>query len=205
MKDNISPEEKLLRLIRGQKKQSVTTDKQVGITPAVSEVKSTIKPSIYLLIKKYSSLIGIHKIIWIFFVTSCIYLAVSLIYPLVWLKRIKLPQIAAGRTIESKIEPKVEVKPYEFYQEGIANKQIFGARFSQDVEKPTAVGLDFMKDINLVGIIAGENPQAIIEDKKAQKTYYLSKGQFMGEFQLEGIGEGKIILNYNGQRYELYL
>ena len=64
---------------------------------------------------------------------------------------------------------------------------------------------DLVKQLNLVGIIAGENPQAVIEDKNTQKTYYLNKGQFLGEIQLEDILEGKIIINHKGQRFELYL
>lgn len=206
MKDDTSPEEKLLRLIRGKKRPDISTDKKsTGTIPAV-ETKLTAKPSIHHLIQKYSYFFDVQKIIWVVFVTSCFYLVTSLIYPLVGLKKIKLPKIFPEKTTESKIEPRLEVKPYEFYQEGIANKQIFGPVFSQGTGKPqTALDLDLMKDINLVGIIAGETPQAVIEDKKTQKTYYVTKGQFIGQMQVEDIQEGKIIIVYQGQRFELHL
>jgi type II secretory pathway component PulC len=65
------------------------------------------------------------------------------------------------------------------------------------------VGTELMKEINLLGVISGANPQAVIEDKKSGKTYYVTEGQMIGDFQVEEIGYGKIILNYNGQKFEL--
>ncbi len=89
----------------------------------------------------------------------------------------------------------------------MANRQIFVSPAEQKTEKLmiSGVNIDLIKDMSLVGIIAGENPQAIIEDKKTQKTFYLSRGQFMGEFQVKEIKEGKVILDYKGQSYELYM
>lgn len=215
MKDNISPEEKLLRLIRGQKKpQDALIDKKT--TSEVSDLKplsgielkqsQRAKFSIYPLIKKYLSFLYIRKIIWFGFLVSCLYLIICLIYPWVGLRKIRLPQIEPGKIIESKKELKDQIKPYEFYLEGMRNRQIFSSKSSQETERSlSSVNADLVKDINLVGIISGENPQAIIEDKKTQKTYYVTKGQFVGEMQVEDIQEGKIILNYKGQRFELYL
>ena len=206
MRDDILPEEKLLRLIRGKKKQDTAIDEAPCIVSVVNHVEPAVKVSISSLMQKYLHFFDIRKIIWAVFAASCIYLVISFIYPVIGLKIIKLPQIAQEKVGEPKAEPKLEVKPYEFYREGIANKQIFGGVFSQGIGKPvTAVDIDLMKDINLIGIITGENPQAVIEDKKTQKTYYISKGQFIGETQVEDIQEGKIIISYRGQRIELYL
>lgn len=191
MNDNISPEEKLLRLIRGKKEKDLKTYPQ--------------KPT-YPSIQKGLPFLPLKKLIWLAFGASCIYLIASFIYPWVALKEIKLPQVAPQKVIAAKIEPRQQIKPYEYYLEGIKDRQIFSSSTTSDTEKPlSSVSLDLIKDISLVGIISGENPVGIIEDKKTQKTYYLSKGQFMGEFQVEDIKEGKIILNYKGQRFELYL
>lgn len=195
MRDNISPEEKLLRLIRGQKKQERTLDKKPGL-----------RHSAYPLIQKYFSFIYIKKILWMVFGVACIYLVVSLVYPWVYLRKIKLSQITSEKIADSKIEPELQPKPYEFYLEGIRNRQIFSSPTAQRTDESSGgVNVDSIRDISLVGIISGENPQAIIEDKKTQKTYYLTKGQFIREFQVEDIQEGRIILNCNGQRFEIYL
>lgn len=202
MRDNISPEEKLLRLIRGQKKQELPPQK---VLLENQEAKPAVKYSIYSSIQNYLSL-NINKIIWVVFSLSCIYLIISFTYPWFGFKKIELPQIPPERIGEEKIPPKMEIKPLESYLGGIGDRQIFGATTSSKTEKPvSSVDADLIKDMTLVGIISGENPQAIIEDKKTQKTYYLNQGQFIGEFKVEEIQEGKIILNYQGQQYELYL
>jgi type II secretory pathway component PulC len=151
------------------------------------------------------------------FIASCIYLIISFIYPLVGFKEVKAPLMKPENISgsEEKQEAEQKVKPYEFYLEGIRNRQIFSSVSTSapiyEKEKPIssssleAESADLIKNINLVGIISGENSQAVIEDKKIQKTYYLTKGQFIGEFQIEDIREGKVILNYHGKRFELYL
>lgn len=62
-----------------------------------------------------------------------------------------------------------------------------------------------IQDLSLMGIISGDNPQAAIQDKKTQKVYYVSKGESVADFLIEDIQDGKIILGYKGQRYELRL
>ncbi len=192
MRDNISPEENLLRLIRKGKKESITPQ-------AASPIPQP---------QKYLSFFSIRRIILIAFAVSCIYLAFSLFYPLVGLKKVKLPKISEAGIPEPKTLPQEEAKPYEFYQKAMEERRLFSSAPQAQVGAAQPVGAanaDLIKDINLVGIISGENPQAIIEDKKSQKTYYVTKGQFIGELQVEDIQEGKIIVNYRGQRLELYL
>ena len=59
---------------------------------------------------------------------------------------------------------------------------------------------DISERIGLVGIITGDKPQAIIEDKKAQKTYYMSKGQSFDGYVVEEIYDDKVIINYEGRK-----
>lgn len=187
MRDNISPEERLLKLIRGEKKENA--------------------PALKPLVRKYPSFFyEPRRMVMVILGVSLIYLTASFLYPLLGLRKIKLPEVMPGEIIKSKIEATEEIKPYEFYLEAAKGRQIFSSASGQELGQPASgVGLDSIKDISLVGIISGENPQAIIEDKKTQKTYYVTKGQFIGEFQVEDIQEGKIIINYNGQRYELFM
>lgn len=199
MKNNISPEEKLLRLIRGRKQEA----------KAANESSLAAKYSLYTLFQKYSSSKNLRNIIWVLFVLSFIYLITSFAYPWFWSKKINMPIDTQKESVSQKIEEKKETKTYESYLKTIANRQIFSSSVSTDASLKPMPGVildsDIFKNINLVGIIAGDNPQAIIEDKKAEKTYYLTKGQSIGEFQIEDIQEGKIILNNKGQRYELHL
>jgi type II secretory pathway component PulC len=175
-KNNISPEEKLLHLIKGKK----------------SEKEHKVKNP--------------RRIILVIFFLACSYLLAAFIYPWLGSEKINLQEKPkAGPAPE--IAPEIKVKPYEYYLQGIEERKIFNNTSPPRIEEQpaSAAGIGLIKDVALIGIISGDNPQAIIEDKKAQKTYYLNKGQFIGEFQIEEIKEGKIILNHRGTKYELYL
>jgi type II secretory pathway component PulC len=204
MRDNISPEEKLLRLIRGQKKQSTAIDKTSQ--DAAQGLKAGKSRVLNFSFQKYLVFLNINKIIFTIFVISCIYLIFSFAYPIFMPKNIILPEITQEKITEEETGIAQRIKPYEFYAQSLKNRQIFSSASGQDSEKPKgALNADLTKDFSLIGIISGENPQAVIEDKKTEKSYYVTKGQFIGEFKVEEIQEGKIILNYNGQKFELYL
>jgi type II secretory pathway component PulC len=200
MRDNISPEEKLLRLIRGERKPPA------GASAAQSAARAAKAAAFEFKLPDLKFHLEARKAILIILVLSCIYLVFAFIYPFVFLRTVKLPVAAKGSLVSLEVIPKTEQKPLEEYLQGLGDKQVFGSGGSVGVIGPASgLSAELIKDINLVGIIAGENPQAIIEDKKGQKTYYLNKGQSIGEFQVEDIQEGKIILNFNGQRFELHL
>jgi type II secretory pathway component PulC len=207
MKDNISPEEKLLRLIKGQKKQpkeplAATTSSNVEAKPLNLPVSTFFR--------KFFFYLSAQKVISFFFAAAFLYLIASFIYPLWEKKKIELelktpPVYKPGK--ETFRQPREQAKPFDFYLAGIKKRAIFNSLSSSESAGVASkvADADLIKDINLIGIISGETPQVIIEDKKAQKTYYLNKGQFIGNLQVDEIQEGKIILNYNGQKYELHL
>lgn len=204
MKDNISPEEKLLRLIRGQKKQGSFTEKISTIS--VQDAKTVKNRLLNFSFQKNLFFLNINKIIFAAFIISCLYLIYTFARPLFLSNNINLPKVTEEKIPEEKIQAVQQIKPYEYYLEGLKNRQIFSSASGQESEKSVGtINADLIKDMSLIGIIAGENPQAIIQDKKAQKTYYVAKGQFIGEFKVEDIQDGKIILNYKGQKFELYL
>ncbi|PIW67187.1 MAG: hypothetical protein COW10_07025 [Candidatus Omnitrophica bacterium CG12_big_fil_rev_8_21_14_0_65_42_8] len=57
--------------------------------------------------------------------------------------------------------------------------------------------------LNLLGIITGDNNQAIIEDKNLKKTFFLFKGDKLGELNVYDIKESVVILEYKGEKIEL--
>lgn len=204
MKENITPEEKLLRLIRGEKKLKPRVSTSVDSSSPPIELRPQNKPAIFTFTHKYFPPAYSKIIIYLIIAVSFAYLLASLIYPFVGLKKIKLPAVSAEKSKETLVTQKEKLKPYEFYLEGIKKHKIFANPSFEKSSIPSIAGeAESIKDINLVGIISGDNPQAIIEDKKNQKTYYVARGQFVGTFQIEEIQEGKIILNYKGQRFEI--
>ena len=97
------------------------------------------------------------------------------------------------------------VKDYSSYSGAMPGKTVFG-QSQGGPANPEDVGPgDMSEQLGLVGIIAGDNPQAIIEDKKAQKTYYLNKGQSFNGYVVEDILEDKVVLDYEGKKISLFL
>ncbi|MDP2911681.1 MAG: hypothetical protein Q8N76_05065 [Candidatus Omnitrophota bacterium] len=62
---------------------------------------------------------------------------------------------------------------------------------------------EILGNLNLLGIITGENNQAIIEDKNLKKTFFLYKGDFLGELKVDDIKSNMVILEYKGEKIEL--
>ena len=67
--------------------------------------------------------------------------------------------------------------------------------------------LPYLSDLKLVGIIWSDNPQAMIEQSKEDKTSLVGKGEVIGRFRIKEIQKNKIILGpENGgsdQQWEL--
>jgi hypothetical protein len=62
---------------------------------------------------------------------------------------------------------------------------------------------EILGNLNLLGIITGDNNQAIIEDKTLKKTYFLYKGDSFGDLKVYDIKESVVILDYKGEKIEL--
>jgi type II secretory pathway component PulC len=192
MKSNVSPEERLLRLIRGHKNGESKANLSALNTP----------------FKNHSAVFYIRKFLLSVLVIACIYLIAAFIYPQLSSREIKLSGIISEPAAEPKVEPKPEIKPFESYLEGVKDRQIFNSVSSPEPEVQqdnVIASADLIRQLNLIGIIAGDSPQAVIEDKTTQKTYYLNRGQSFGEFQVEQITDGKVILNSKGKKFELYM
>jgi len=206
MKDNPLPEERLLKLIRQEKKSNGNSAAQEAprVKNAHDRPKPEIKNEAYSWVSRFLTMRQLQRGMVVAAVASFIYLIVSFVYPWVGLKEIRLPAIPQEERQASAAQIISEPKPYEFYQKELKRKQIFKTQYTQE-EKSAVIPTDIelTKEINLVGIISGDNPQAIIEDRRTQKTYYVAKGQFIGDYRVEDIREGKIILEFQGKRYEL--
>ena len=107
------------------------------------------------------------------------------------------------------IPEELKAKPFSYYAGLIAKKDLFKMTLEVKKETPKALmqagPLELLNNYSLSGVVSGESPQAIIEDKKSRKAYFLNKGQYLGEFRIEDIMEGKVILDFNGQKFELSL
>ena len=101
------------------------------------------------------------------------------------------------------------LKEASYYQQKVASRNIFkGEKAAQEVkqtkETPTPEENPIIKSISLVGISWSNSPDAFIEDKKNQKTYFTKRGQTLGNgVKVEAIFKDKVILSYQGKEFEL--
>jgi type II secretory pathway component PulC len=210
IKDNLSPEEKLLRLIRGQKGPAANEAAAAGPAPEGrgSKRRSGL-PIIKLRLPALLSVDYARRLLLAGLILSLLYLAAAWFYPLFALKKIALPRLSREELTGRRHETLGRKEPLDYYLNGLGSRQIFslpaGGSLPDAGIPPAAVNADLTKDLSVVGIISGSNPQAIIEDKKNQRTYYVSKGQFINELKVLDIQQGKVILDYRGQRFELHM
>ncbi len=59
------------------------------------------------------------------------------------------------------------------------------------------------KDLKLVGIAWSDNPDAMIEDTKVEKTYFVKQGDIINGVRIERIFRDKVVLTYKGEKIEL--
>lgn len=72
------------------------------------------------------------------------------------------------------------------------------------IKKERAVILSEIRaNLNLLGIITGDNSQAIIEDRALKKTFFLYKGDRMGVLKVSEIRDNMVILDLDGEKIEL--
>ena len=137
-----------------------------------------------------------------------IILAVYLAYDLAFTK-ISLSMgsnVVADEGVARK-EIAADVKDYEYYSNMIAGKQIFAVadNAQEGAVAETAVLDDAAKNLILVGILAGQKMQAVIENKKTEKTSTLNQGDRLEGFTVVEILSNKVILNQNGKKVTLSL
>jgi len=97
---------------------------------------------------------------------------------------------------------------FDEYQKLINAKAIFAPPVT-DTRKasvPEGPSLnDLTKDLRLVGIMPGDIPQAIIEDKKNNQTLFLKEGETINDIKIKNISTGKVVLARNDETVTLSL
>ena len=228
MKKEISPEERLLSLIKTKNRtaipvqipQTAQTPQMPKETPAETVISKAderldgmlkselfknklFEPAILKSVNKY--LVVILGILLLYFTIDLIFVRpYKNVQTLI--AKANAPQTQNEKKFQAAPKDITVVKDYSSYSNAVPGKTVFG-QSQGGPAAPEDVGAsgDISDTIGLVGIIAGDNPQAIIEDKKAQKTYYLNKGQSFNGYVVEDISENKVSLDCEGKKISLFL
>jgi type II secretory pathway component PulC len=195
---SVSPEEKLLRLIRREKgPQASTAQPKI---PASANRKQTLHFNPVRFSLDSTQLLQLFKVI---VVLACIALAVVMLLPAQ-----RMPTRDEISPVSAQLSAPT-IQPYSYYTSTIGAREIFSTEQAAKVEAAPAIDINKVKErLSLMGIVSSDgSPQAIIEDKSAQKTYYLRlKESFDGITVIElNESAGKVTLEYQGIEFTIYL
>jgi hypothetical protein len=68
---------------------------------------------------------------------------------------------------------------------------------------PSEKALEATKNLKLVGISWSDNPDAMIEDSKTMRTFFVKRGDVVGDIKVEAIFKDKVVLNFAGEDVDL--
>jgi type II secretory pathway component PulC len=222
MKKDISPEEKLLRLIKGSKKRPPKEESAPNITPQEAGSPSLgasayqkgerLKGARAISIPFPFKLRGmntrtLNSVLIVILLGLLSYFIYDLFYTAYYKEEeLKFFEMEDKRAPKAEGRDTLEIKPYSHYSSAIKGRNIF---MPQQVEEETVITGPTVDEISanlsLIGIIAGGRPQAIIEDKKSKKSHFLYKGGTVGQAKVVEVLEDSVIMEYQGQRFELVL
>lgn len=123
----------------------------------------------------------------------------------------QIPQLAPKSEGEARPasfkEDSLLKKTAAYYFEKIAQRDIFkmGPKPAITEEKKTVspVVKEATKNLRLVGISWSDNPDAMIEDTQAKRTFFVKRGQSVGKMKIQAIFKDRVILSYEGEEIEL--
>jgi len=96
------------------------------------------------------------------------------------------------------------------YLEEVRGRDIFkigkgtdGAAENKEAKGPSPQAMDASANLKLVGISWSSDPDAIVEDTKAPRTFFVKVGNMIGEGKVQAIFKDRLILRYGDQEVEL--
>ena len=215
MKKDISPEERLLRLIKGSARResgqevNKAAPKLIDSQHSERPLPSKFNPLGFLTKIKSFDIYNFkfaNKVLSILIILSLLYFVLSFVLfrPSASLK---LTPMAADNKIKDLTAPIPEPKPYSDYASQLNRRDLFQSSVSSQPQIGSSkdISTDITKELSLLGIVRGDKPQAIIEDQRTKKTYFLNIGDSINGLVIESIGEGKVTLDYHGQKFDLFL
>lgn len=208
MQENLTPEEKLLHLIKEgapsqkPKNEEAPISEPISLSSQPQRLVSPPKSSLVNLIKTLTK-IGIYLNLFLLMILGYQFIFGAPILPLPHhndkdISSLPLPSMETNS--DEKFDQYIEIfsKKNIFKSFGEAPPLMQSGEISRTIE-------DYLKNLFLSGIISGISPQAIVEDRSNGQFYYVSKGDFIGSLQVIEVGDNYILLKYGEDEGRLTL
>jgi len=222
---NISPEKKLLNIIESEGNEAPTLKTGVvsrgkkffslaAIRGRLSFLKSKVSHGPGKISSISFSLGGFNVLMQICIVCLVIYLGMSVKVEFSrLLKHDWKEQLSQESVISTDVKAVASLLQSEsYYLNKVKARNLFSFADEKEEEKvafkekpqegPTELE-KMAKTLKLVGISWSNDPDAIIEDEKAKKTYFVKTGHKINEINVQAIYKDKVILHYRSQEVEL--
>ncbi|MBI1883653.1 MAG: hypothetical protein HYS08_05555 [Chlamydiae bacterium] len=201
----MTPEEKLLKLIKKEEvspqKNEEKKEEHVAAAPFLKVAFSDHTTRVETV--KIFSYLGGALALLLLSILGYQYLIREPVLPL------PLPRMAGSETLELPTGSSKLTESFDTYAKIFQGRNVFksmGPPPSVSVSREKVVGLsDLVKNLTLSGIIDGEPPEAIIEDKSTGQLYYVEKGGTVGSLEVVEVREGHVILRYGDEEGQLTL
>lgn len=215
MTKEFSPEEKLLNLIKKKRHEPAAPETPVTDERGPAAVKETAGgPSQKEIGSPFSkfNLSNITNLAHIKILNTVLFaiLIVIIIYFLVDVLIVpsdKTLVLNGERERPQRILGDIEQKPFSYYSKSLSGKEIFKPLVREERSRPSyeAPPEEMISSFALLGIVSGKIPQAIIEDRKQKKRFFLKEGQSSGGLFLRSIDDGTVTVEFRGEEFSLAL
>jgi len=126
----------------------------------------------------------------------------------------KMPRLESNTPavkIETSLpEPTGFKKAASYYLDKVRERDIFTMGLKKipaekpgEVAAPSGKSLDVAGSLKLVGISWSADPDAMIEDTKALKTFFVKRGEMVGDARVQAIFKDKVVLILNNEEFEI--
>lgn len=216
MAKDFSPEEKLLNLIKQKKRhepavpetpvteeQSPVAVKETAGGPSQKETGSPFSKFNLSNITNLAHIKMLNTVLFAILILIIIYFLVDvLIVP-----SDKTLVLNGERERPQRISGDVDQKPFSYYSKSLSGKEIFKPLVREERSRPSheAPPEEIISNFALLGIVSGKIPQAIIEDRKQKKRFFLKEGQSSGGLFLHSIDDGTVTVEFRGEEFGLSL
>ena len=136
-----------------------------------------------------------------------LYFSANLVISLVNLS--KAPRLESNTPV-AKIEtsfpePTGLKKAVSYYLDKVRERDIFtmGLKKVAVDTTPTSKSMELAASLKLVGISWSNDPDAMIEDTKGLKTFFVKRGEMVGEARVQAIFKDKVVLSLGNEEFEL--
>jgi len=209
-----SPEEQLLNLIeKGDGTKAKKPKKKSSFTSGIlGKIFSPFNRVGSLLKKVKGKLIGepslelINKIVIILCVLIIGYSLMDFIFNRKDIQKF-YNMVSSVKRIKEEEKEIITLRPFLHYLAIVKRRNIFSpieiVKESDIIDEKKKTMQSLLSDLVLVGIAWGKEPQAMIESKEQEQTYFLNKGEMINSLKVERILRNKVILSYEGEEGEL--